>query len=64
METIRSTDYLAAIRYAPAVGFEETDKKPGTIRGYSSATAADLALAALVFTAALVVALVVLNWSR
>jgi hypothetical protein len=64
MEPLRSTDYFAAIPYVPVVGFIDLGKKPGTIRRFSGTTVADLALAALVVTAAIMVVLVILNWSR
>ncbi len=63
METIRSTDYLATIPSVPVVVFVDAQMNPGTSR-FSSALLADLALLALVFTAAIVMGLVILNWSR
>jgi hypothetical protein len=64
MEPNHSTDYLGAIPCAPIVGSVEPDKKPRTIRRFGNAAVADLALAALVIIAAVMVALVIINWSR
>jgi hypothetical protein len=64
MEPIRSTDYFAAILYAPVAGFTEPLNKSGPIRRSSSAYAADLALVAMAVAAAIMVALLVINWPR
>jgi hypothetical protein len=64
MEAIPPTDYLAAIFYPPVVSFVEPDNKTGKIRGLSSAVIADVALAALMVATAIIVALVICNWSR
>jgi hypothetical protein len=80
MNTIRTTDYLGAIPFAPLVGFLVPDLRPGTElllklpklatpmptsgQGFHQRVAADFSLIALVATAATMVAIVFLNWSR
>ena len=80
MELIRSTDYFAAIPNAPGVGLLEPNQQPGielllkparlmaqeliSAQALRQHAVAEFSIVALMITTAIVVATVVLNWSR